>query len=73
MNYYLNGIVLIFFGATLILINAYFFFQDYKWKFLKSSIRKAYYLLPNIVVLFLSIVTVVEGVIYLFIVNNQLA
>ena len=73
MDHYLNGILLIIFGSVLVLINMCLFFQDHKWKLLQPSKGKAYYLLPNVVVLFLSIVTIVGGVIYLFIVNNQLA
>lgn len=73
MDHYLNGIVLIIFGAVLVFINMYLFFKDYKWKFVRSSKGKVYSLLPNFIVLFLSIITIVWGIIYLYIVNNQLA
>lgn len=72
MNHYLNGILLIGFGAVLALTNAYLFFQDYKWQLVHSAKVKGHYLLPNFVVLFLSVLTIVGGIIYLFIVNNQL-
>lgn len=72
MTQYLSGILFIVLGLISTLANIYLFLQDYKFKLSNSSNIKSRYLLPNACCLLLSILLIVGGVIYIFMVNNQL-
>ncbi|MBX8938822.1 hypothetical protein [Enterococcus gilvus] len=73
MDHYLKGIILAVFGSLLLLVNMYLVLRDYQWAHVHLKQKRMNYLSYNIAISFLSLVTIVGGIVYLFMVNTQLS
>ena len=75
MGEYFYGMVLLVIGITLVLINCWLLFSEYKFYITTtySNGKKWFYMGLNSISTLLSVICIIEGVIYLFVVHSQLS
>lgn len=72
MREYFYGLVLLLIGIALVLINCKILFSEYKF-YITTNSKKRFYFRLNSISTLLSVICIVEGVIYLFVVHSQLS
>jgi len=72
MEAYFYGFILLVIGIVLVFINCRIFFYEYKSYITTHNKRRLYFGLNSISTL-LSVICIIEGMIYLFVVHSQLS